>query len=89
MAWYNNVGAWIVEKLNPAQEIIRREQGVNIGSVAAFSHKIAFQKLESVNRGTNMLVSACASLDYDVKNKLNSDVQSGLRQKNTLKSLKL
>jgi HK97 family phage portal protein len=87
MAWYNNMGGWIKEKLNPAQEIIRREQGVNIGSEVAFSHKLAFQKLESVNRGTNMLVSACASLDYDVKNKLNSDVQSGLRQKTLLNLL--
>ena len=34
-----------------------------------------------------MLVSACASLDYDVKNKLNSDVQSGLRQKTLLNLL--
>ena len=45
MAWYNNVGTWIVEKLNPAQGIIRNEQGINIRSTAAFSHKIAFEKL--------------------------------------------
>jgi len=87
MAWYNNVGAWVREKLNPAQEIIRREQGVNIGSAAAFSYRVAFQKLESVNRGTNMLVSACASLDYDVKNKLSTDVASGIRQKTLLNLL--
>ena len=87
MAWYNNVGSWVREKLNPAQEVIRREQGVNIGSAAAFSYRIAFQKLESVNRGTNMLVSACASLDYDVKNKLSSDVASGIRQKTLLNLL--
>jgi len=87
MAWYNNVGSWVREKLNPAQEIIRREQGVNIGSAAAFSYRVAFQKLESVNRGTNMLVSACASLDYDVKNKLSTDVASGIRQKTLLNLL--
>jgi HK97 family phage portal protein len=87
MAWYNNVGSWVREKLNPAQEIIRREQGVNIGSVAGFSFRVAFQKLESVNRGTNMLVSACASLDYDVKNKLSTDVASGIRQKTLLNLL--
>jgi HK97 family phage portal protein len=87
MAWYNNVGDWVREKLNPAQAIIRREQGVNIGSQAAFSYRVAFQKLESVNRGTNMLVSACASLDYDVKNKLSSDVASGIRQKTLLNLL--
>jgi len=87
MAWYNNIGEWVREKLNPAQEIIRREQGVNIGSAAAFSYRVAFQKLESVNRGTNMLVSACASLDYDVKNKLSSDVMSGIRQKTLLNLL--
>jgi HK97 family phage portal protein len=87
MAWYNNVGDWVREKLNPAQSIIRREQGVNLGSVAAFSYRVAYQKLEAVNRGTNMLVSACASLDYDVKNKLSSDVVSGIRQKTLLNLL--
>lgn len=87
MAWYNNIGDWVREKLNPAQEIIRREQGVNIGSASAFSYRVAFQKLEAVNRGTNMLVSACASLDYDVKNKLSTDVMSGVRQKTLLNLL--
>jgi len=87
MAWYNNIGEWVREKLNPAQEIIRREQGVNIGSAAAFSYRVAFQKLEAVNRGTSMLVSACASLDYDVKNKLSTDVVSGIRQKTLLNLL--
>jgi HK97 family phage portal protein len=87
MAWYNNLGSWVREKLNPAQEIIRREQGVNIGSAAAFSYRVAFQKLEAVNRGTSMLVSACASLDYDVKNKLSTDVVSGIRQKTLLNLL--
>ena len=87
MAWYNKVGGWVVEKLNPAQAIIRREQGVNISSVAAFSYRVAFQKLEAVNRGTNLVVSACASMDYDVKNKLSADVQGGLRQKTLLNLL--
>lgn len=87
MVWYSNVGEWFKEKLNPAQDIIRREQGVNIGSVAAFSYKVAFQKLEAVNRGTNLVVSACAGLDYDIKSKLSSDVQSGIRQKTLLNLL--
>jgi len=84
MAWYNEVGGWIREKLNPAQEIIRREQGVNVGSAAAFSYRVAFKNLEAVNRGTSMVVSACASMDYDVKNKLSTDVQGGIRQKTLL-----
>lgn len=86
MAWYNNVGGWFREKLNPAQEIILREQGLNIGTDSQFGYKTAFKKLESVNRGTNMIVNACASLDYDVKDKI-SDALVGMRQKTLLNLL--
>lgn len=80
MAWYNNMGSWVREKLNPAQETISREEGNSIGTDSPSSFLLAFQKLETVNRGTNMIVSACASLDFDIKDKI-SDANSGMRQK--------
>lgn len=81
MAWYNNVGGWFREKLNPAQEIILRQEGVIVGSDATVNYRNSFKRLETVNRGTNMIVNACASLDFDVKDKIASDVSPGMRQK--------
>lgn len=86
MAWYNNPTQWVREKLNPAQNLISREQGVFINSDSAITYNQAFDKLETVNRGVNMIVSGCASLDYDVKDKKIDGVVSGVRQK-TLISL--
>ena len=80
-----NFGGWIREKLNPAQTIIRNQAGTIVGSDALLSYRSAFKKLETVSRGTNMIVSACASLDFDIKDKI-SDATSGMRQK-TLSTL--
>lgn len=85
MSWYNNVGSWISTKLNPAQQQIQRDQGNDLGSDLKISNLLAFTKLESVNRGTNMIVSGCASLDFDIKDKL-AESGVGIRQK-TLASL--
>ena len=81
MAWYNNAASWFREKLNPAQEIILRQEGVIVGSDATVGFKNSFKKLETVNRGTNMIVSGCSSLDFDIKDKIASDVKPGMRQK--------
>jgi len=82
MAWYNPKD-WFnnVEKLNPAQEVIARQEGTFIGSDYSVNYSTAFESLESVNRGVNMIVSACSSLDYDVKEKKTDGVVSGIRQK--------
>lgn len=87
MAWYKP-NTWFSgsEKLNPAQETISREQGSYIGTDYVISYSDAFDKLESVNRGVNMIVSACSSLDYDVKDKRIEGVVNGVRQK-TLNTL--
>lgn len=82
MAWYNPKD-WFAdnEKLNPAQQMISREQGVFINTDSFIAYNQAFDKLEAVNRGVNMIVSGCASLDYDIKDKRNDGVVSGMRQK--------
>lgn len=86
MAWYNNAANWFRDKLNPAQQEISREEGYNVGTTATVSYANAFNNLEVVNRGVNMVVSAAASLDYDVKDKRIEGVVSGMRQK-TLNTL--
>lgn len=87
MAWYNP-STWFdgSTKLNPAQEYIYREQGTYIGSDTQLGYQQAFGALESVNRGVNMIVSACSSMDYDVKDKKIDGVVQGIRQK-TLNNL--
>jgi len=85
MTWYNPT-TWL-QKANPAQEQIRNEEGNNIGSTAPVTYLQAFEKLESVNRGVNMIASACASLDYDVKDKTHEGRFPGLRQAGLLRLL--
>ena len=86
MSWISRSREWLVEKLNPAQVRIAQEEGTMIGSDAKLSYLQAFKRLEAVNRPVNMLVSACASLDYDIKDKVHDGVVVGVRQK-TLNTL--
>lgn len=83
MSWWTN----LKQKLNPAQETIYYAEGTNVPSTASVTYDKAFNILESVNRGVNMLVSACASLDYDVKDSVSEAKYPGFRQKNLVKLL--
>ncbi len=74
-------------KENPAQEQIAQYEGMFIGSDAPITYAQAFDKLEAVNRGTNLIVSACASLDFDVKDKTVDGVVNGVKQKALLNLL--
>lgn len=86
MKWYNP-GSWFKEKLNPAQESIRYQEGTNINSNASFNYAMAYRNLEAVNRGVNMVVSACASLDYDIKDKTHDGTILGIRANSLIKLL--
>jgi len=78
---------WIVEKLNPAQPIIAADEGSSVQSTQRIvNYRNAFRSIDSVNRSINMVVSACSSLDYDVKDKVHDGVVNGIRQK-TLNTL--
>ncbi len=87
MKWYNP-NTWFSdeEKANPVQEIISREEGNFISTDAAITYQQAFTRLESVNRGVSMIVSASSSLDYDIKDKVTDGVVKAIRQK-TLNNL--
>jgi len=78
---------WLVTKLNPAQGVISRDEGTSVDTNATISYLQAFNRLESVNRGVNMIVSACSSLDYDVKESKADAVVGGVRQKSLIKLL--
>lgn len=81
MAWYNNIVGQIREKLNPAQNIISREEGTTVGSDVSMNYLSSFKKLETVNRGTSLIVTGCSSLDFDIKEKISSEVFPGMRAK--------
>lgn len=79
MTWYNPA-TWSF-KANPAQELISRHEGSTISSDAPLSNTQAFDRLECVNRGVSMIVHACSSLDFDIKDKLPDSVVTGGRVK--------
>ena len=86
MGYISNMRGWLAEKLNPAQERIAQAEGTMVGTDAKPTYLQAFKKLESVNRSVSLTVSAAASLDYDVKDKVHDGVVVGVRQK-TLNTL--
>lgn len=77
MAWYSR----ILQKLNPAQQAIADNEGTSIGTDANLTFIQAFDKLETVNRGVNLLVRAASGLDYDVKSKTIEGIVGDVRQK--------
>jgi HK97 family phage portal protein len=87
MAVINKFSSWFRTKLNPAQPSIQTDEGSNIGSEARIvTFRSAFKNIDSVSRSVSMVVNACASLDYDVKDKVHDGVVGGVRQK-TLSTL--
>lgn len=86
MNWFTKSTEWFREKLNPAQERIAQSEGTYVTTNAKINYQQAFEKIDVVNRGVNMLVSAAASMDYDVKDKVNDGIVNGIRQK-TLNNL--
>jgi HK97 family phage portal protein len=82
MLWYNPA-TWFSseEKANPAQEQIARAEGYSIHTDTSLKYGQAFDTLESVNRGVNLLVNACSSLEYDIKDKIIDGVVVGIRVK--------
>lgn len=86
MIMIKRFSGWVREKLNPAQVVISRDEGTDIYGSNPINYIQAFNRLETVNRGVNMVVSGCSSLDYDIKDKKLDGVVGGVRQK-TLNTL--
>lgn len=86
MKWWNKNILDFFRKENPAQVLIAREEGSSVYTDSSYTFGQAFEKLETISRGTNLIVSACASLDYDIKDKLTEGIVGAVRQK-TLNTL--
>lgn len=87
MNWITQGWQNLREKLNPAQVRIAQESGTRVGTDAPITYKQAFDRVEMVNRGVGLIVSACSSLDYDVKDKLTDGVVVGTRQRQLINLL--
>lgn len=83
MAWYSN----LLQKLNPAQQVIKDQSGDQDSTTINLTYLQAFKKVETVNRGVNMIVRAAGSLDYDIKDKVVDGVKGDMRQKTLHKLL--
>jgi len=51
MNWFSK----IIQKLNPAQEVIYYQEGSHVGTNANVSYGQAFKKLEAVSRGIGII----------------------------------
>ncbi len=72
MAWYDRfLGIDREEKLNPAQPMISREEGLSILSrEKPTNYRDAYEQQEVVNRGVNMIVDDVAEVPVDVGDKI-------------------
>ena len=83
MAWYSK----LIQKLNPAQAAIQDNEGTQIGTDANLTIIQAFDRVETVNRGVNMIVRAASSLDFDIKDKVNKSLNARYKKTDVLKAL--
>ena len=81
MGWVNKVLQGWATKLNPAQESISQGEGSASSTASEVGYSQAFNQIEAVNRGVNMIVSACSGLDYDIKDKVLDNTPHKIKQK--------
>jgi HK97 family phage portal protein len=78
MSWLDRI--FSRTKLNPAQSDIEMASDASISNVSTATID-SVTNLEVVNRGINMLVSACSSLDFDIKESLQIVPQARVKPK--------
>lgn len=67
MGWIKD----IVEKINPAQEDIMLDYGEDqTTTIVPYTVKKAYEEIEVVQRGVNLVTDAAAPITFDVKNKI-------------------
>ena len=87
MAWYDRILGRQTniysddEKINPAQYLIGREEGLTVESREVVTrYRDAYEKLEVVNRAVNMVVDDCAEIPAVVQPIGMSGVVKGIKR---------
>lgn len=63
MAWFRT----LIEKLNPAQREIQQNEGEQKDSTSnLLTYRAAYERLEIVNRGVNIVVDSAAEIGFDI-----------------------
>ena len=71
MAWYDRFLGASEEKLNPAQYVISRNEGMTIDTrEIVTNYRTAYEQLEIVNRAVNMIVDDVAEIPFRVSEKV-------------------
>ena len=71
MAWYDRFLGNREEKLNPAQYVISRNEGMTVDSrEVVTNYRNAYEQLEIVNRAVNMIVDDVAEIPFAVGEKV-------------------
>ena len=79
MAWYSNLFGITEEKRNPAQMLDANKQEASREHTLSFTR--AYEELEIVNRGVNMIVDDCAEIPTTVKPRSNTKgVVTGIKR---------
>lgn len=69
MGWINN----IIEKLNPAQQEIYTDEGQSKFTTSpVYTVTKAYEKIEVVNRGVNLVVDSASDIQIDIKDNVNA-----------------
>ncbi len=70
MAWYDRIlGRSTDEKLNPAQYVISRNEGLTVDSrEIVTNYRNAYEQLEIVNRAVNMIVDDVSEIPFNIGN---------------------
>lgn len=69
-------------KLNPAQPAIAEEVGPSVySSKLGISFNLAYEQLEVVRRGVDLVVNSCSEINVDVKEKLSFTGNATVKQK--------
>jgi HK97 family phage portal protein len=67
MAWYDRILGRTEEKLNPAQYVISRNEGLTVDSrEVVTNYRNAYEQLEIVNRAVNMIVDDVADIPFSL-----------------------
>lgn len=77
------IKSWIIEKLNPAQSSISADSGGGADSEPKYYTFIeAYNSIESVRRGVDLIVNGASSFDYSITDKINgiTNIVSNVRK---------